>query len=166
MTAKRCIDLVGAGVGLVLLSPLLAVIAAAVMVTSGRPVLFRQQRVGRGGAPFEMLKFRSMVNGADRLGGLLTVGGDARVTRLGRLLRASKLDELPQLLNVLRGDMSLVGPRPEVPEYVALYTPAQRRVLRLLPGITDPASIRYVREEEELASAADPERMYREVVMP
>src|SRR5205085_1846063 len=129
-------------------------------------VLFRQERVGRGGGRFLLWKFRTMVVGADRLGGLLTVGRDPRVTRVGRVLRASKLDELPQLFNVLTGKMSLVGPRPEVPRYVALYDDAQRRVLQLTPGITDPASIVYRNETQLLGMSADPETTYTKEVMP
>jgi lipopolysaccharide/colanic/teichoic acid biosynthesis glycosyltransferase len=164
--AKRAFDLCGAAVGLVVLLPLFAAIALAITVSDGGPVFFRQVRVGRNGRPFKMLKFRTMVPDAERLGGLLTVGGDPRVTPMGAWLRRHKLDELPQLLNVLVGDMSLVGPRPEVPKYVALYTPAQRRVLDLTPGITDPGSLAYVNESELLANSAEPERTYVLHVMP
>ena len=152
--------------GLVLLAPVFAVVALVIAATSPGPVFFRQVRVGRGGEPFRIYKFRSMRVGAEALGGQLTVRGDPRVTRVGALLRASKIDELPQLINVLVGDMSLVGPRPEVPRYVALYTPEQRRVLEVRPGITDPASIRYRDESAVLARAADPERAYVEEVLP
>jgi lipopolysaccharide/colanic/teichoic acid biosynthesis glycosyltransferase len=161
---KRSLDVVASAAGLVLLAPLLAAIALAV----GRdgPVFFRQERVGRGGRIFRIWKFRTMVPDAERRGSALTVAGDPRITRTGAWLRRTKLDELPQLLNVLRGEMSLVGPRPEVPRYVALYTPAQRRVLELVPGITDPASVRYRDEAGELSLAADPQRHYAEVVLP
>ncbi|HEX6533927.1 MAG TPA: sugar transferase [Gemmatimonadaceae bacterium] len=164
--AKRACDVLGAAVGLVVLSPLLVAIALAIALVDGRPVLFRHERVGRRGRLFRMWKFRTMVVGAERKGPHITPGGDPRVTRLGRWLRRRKLDELPQLVNVLRGEMSLVGPRPEVPRYVARYTAAEREVLRLVPGITDPASIRYADEGALLARAADPERLYVEEVMP
>lgn len=164
--AKRACDLFGAVAGLVILSPLLVAIGVAIALADGRPVFFRQERVGRGGRMFRMWKFRTMVVQAERMGALLTASGDSRVTRVGRWLRRHKLDELPQLLNVVRGEMSLVGPRPEVPRYVALYTPAQREVLALVPGITDPASIRYADEGVLLAGAADPERLYVEELMP
>ena len=166
MSAKRALDVALALAALLATAPLLLLVAVAVRLDSPGPALFRQVRVGRGGRPFAMLKFRSMVQGAERLGGPLTVAGDARVTRVGRVLRELKLDELPQLLNVLAGQMSLVGPRPEVPRYVALYTPAQRRVLELLPGLTDPASLAYFDEAHLLASFADPEQAYVSRVMP
>jgi len=162
---KRLFDICCAIPGLLLLSPLFAVISLLVYFDSGGPVLFRQERVGRGGRRFLLWKFRTMVVNADRLGGELTVGSDPRITRMGRVLRASKLDELPQLVNVLRGEMSLVGPRPEVPRYVALYDPAQRAVLELTPGLTDPASIVYRNESELLGQSADPERTYTQEVM-
>jgi lipopolysaccharide/colanic/teichoic acid biosynthesis glycosyltransferase len=164
--SKRTFDVIASVAGLVVLSPLLLLIAAAIVAEDRGPALFRQIRVGRGARPFPMLKFRTMVVNADKLGPGLTVGADPRITRVGRLLRRTKLDELPQLLNVLRGEMSFVGPRPEVPRYVALYTPAQRRVLALTPGITDPASAEYVDESAILGRAADPERLYVDVLMP
>ncbi len=162
---KRTFDVVAAGLGTLVLAPLLAGVAVAVKLDGG-PAFYRQERIGRDGRPFRMWKFRTMVPNAERLGPQLTVAGDRRITRVGRWLRRSKVDELPQLLNVLAGDMSLVGPRPEVARYVALYTPAQRRVLSLRPGITDPASIRYRDEERELAAASDPEAHYVAHVMP
>jgi lipopolysaccharide/colanic/teichoic acid biosynthesis glycosyltransferase len=164
--ARRALDVLASAIGLVLLSPVFAAVALVIAATSPGPVFFRQVRVGRGGEPFRIYKFRSMRVDAEALGGQLTVRGDPRVTRVGALLRASKIDELPQLINVLVGDMSLVGPRPEVPRYVALYTPEQRRVLEVRPGITDPASIRYRDESAVLARAADPERAYVEEVLP
>lgn len=149
-----------------MLSPILVPIAIWVKIDSKGPVFYRQSRVGRGNKDFGLYKFRSMEVGADRKG-LITVGGhDPRVTRAGYYLRKYKLDELPQLINVLKGDMSLVGPRPEVRKYVELYTPEQRRVLRVRPGITDPASIRYRNENELLAQTDDPEKCYRETIMP
>ena len=164
--SKRAFDLLASTVGIIVLSPVLAAIAVAIKTNDGGPILFRQNRVGRDGRIFRMLKFRTMVVDAERRGLLLTVGNDARVTPIGRLLRSSKLDELPQLINVIRGEMSLVGPRPEVPRYVALYTPEQRRVLTLVPGVTDPASIAYLDEATILGRAADPERAYIEEIMP
>ncbi|HEX6966243.1 MAG TPA: sugar transferase [Gemmatimonadaceae bacterium] len=163
--AKRALDLVGSGVGLVVLAPLFVVIAAAVKLDGG-PVFFRQERVGRHGRPFRMWKFRTMVPDAERVGPQITARGDRRITRVGRWLRTSKLDELPQLLNVAAGEMSLVGPRPEVARYVRRYTAEQRRVLDLVPGITDPASIQYRDEERLLAQAADPERLYIDRLLP
>lgn len=164
--SKRLFDLAASATGLVLLSPLLLLIAGAIKLGDRGPIVFRQTRVGRGGRPFSILKFRTMVVDAERLGAQLTVGNDARITRVGRILRRTKLDELPQLLNVLRGEMSLVGPRPEVPRYVAMYTDEQRRVLSLLPGITDPASAEFVDESSLLAGVDDPERYYVEELMP
>jgi lipopolysaccharide/colanic/teichoic acid biosynthesis glycosyltransferase len=163
--AKRVFDLVVAGLGLLLISPLFLLIALAVKLDSPGPVFFRQERVGRGGRPFRIHKFRTMRDGA--AGAQITVGADARITRVGAVLRRSKLDELAQLIDVLEGTMSLVGPRPEVPRYVAMYPPALRdKVLSVRPGITDIASIEYRQESELLARAADPEREYVEVVMP
>jgi lipopolysaccharide/colanic/teichoic acid biosynthesis glycosyltransferase len=165
MRAKRAFDLAATMTGLFIIWPVLVVIAFAVKVDGG-PAFFRQERVGRGGRRFRIWKFRTMVPNAERLGPQLTADGDARITRLGGWLRKTKFDELPQLFNVLAGEMSLVGPRPEVPRYVALYSGEQRRVLGLLPGITDPASIAYRDEARLLASAVDPERLYVEQIMP
>jgi lipopolysaccharide/colanic/teichoic acid biosynthesis glycosyltransferase len=165
--AKRLFDLLLAAAGLLLLSPLLLAIAVAIRLDTPGPALFRQQRVGRGGRPFRIHKFRTMVADAPARGPGLTIGDDARVTRAGRFLRAKRLDELPQLIDVLRGDMSLVGPRPELPRYVAHYPAALReRVLAVRPGITDPSSLAYLDEAERLAAAADPEREYVEVILP
>ena len=163
--AKRTLDLVTAGVGLMLLAPLLAVVAVLVKTEDGGSVFFRQERVGYRGRPFRIWKFRTMVRDAAR-GLPLTVESDTRVTRIGGWLRRSKLDELPQLFNVLVGEMSLVGPRPEVACYVASYSAAQRRVLELVPGVTDEASIRYVAESALLAAAFDPERVYVSEIVP
>ena len=165
MNGKRLFDLVWTVPGLVVLAPLLGVVALLVSLADGRPVFFRQERVGQHGRPFRIWKFRTMTQGA-AAGGALTVAADARVTRLGRWLRASKLDELPQLFNVLAGEMSLVGPRPEVPRFVALYTAEQRSVLAMRPGITDPACLSYRHEGVLLARAADPERSYIAEIMP
>jgi len=153
---KRGLDFVLSLLALALLSPLFLILALAVAACSGRPILFRQDRIGLGGHSFRLLKFRTMRSGAER-GLLMTGTGDPRVTGLGRFLRRSKLDELPQLINVLRGDMSLVGPRPEVPRYVALYTEEQREVLRVRPGLTDPATVLF-RDEETLLGAVEETR--------
>ncbi|RQO59286.1 sugar transferase [Paucibacter sp. KBW04] len=165
--AKRIFDIVCASLGLLLLSPLLILLALWIKWDSPGPVMFRQERVGRFGRHFYIHKFRSMRVDAPALGPQITVGEDPRITRSGRLLRAAKLDELPQLWDVFRGAMSLVGPRPEVPRYVALYTPEQRElVLSVRPGITDPASLQFRNESEILARAADPEREYVDVILP
>ncbi len=167
MDAKRVFDVALSGLGLLLLSPLFLVAALWVRLDSPGEVFFRQERVGRGGVPFRIHKFRTMRRDAPEHGPAITVGADARITRAGAFLRRSKLDELPQLIDVLRGDMSLVGPRPEVPRYVATYPPALRdKILSVRPGITDLASIEYRDESSLLAKAADPEREYREVVLP
>ncbi len=163
---KRAFDLLGAGVGLLVLAPVFLVIALLVRAADGGPVFFRQERVGYRGRPFRMWKFRTMVRDAESRGLLLTVDRDPRVTRVGAWLRRLKLDELPQLFNVLVGDMSLVGPRPEVARYVASYDAAARRVLELVPGVTDEASIRYVDESALLTTAVDPERLYVEQIVP
>ena len=165
--AKRLFDLIGAGIGLVLLSPLLLLIAVWVKLDSPGPVFYRQERVGRFGRLFRIHKFRTMHVDADRVGLALTVGADPRVTRAGALLRRYKLDELPQLLDVILGDMSLVGPRPEVPKYVAHYPNDVRElVLSVRPGITDLASIEYRDENALLGKSANPEQTYLEQVLP
>jgi lipopolysaccharide/colanic/teichoic acid biosynthesis glycosyltransferase len=165
--AKRLFDLVGAALALLLLAPLLLVIAIAIKLDSTGQVFFRQERVGRHGRLFRIHKFRTMVADAPARGPQITVGADARITRTGSLLRHYRLDELPQFIDVLRGDMSLVGPRPEVPRYVALYPQEMKaKVLSVRPGITDPASLEFVDEGELLARAADPEREYVEVILP
>lgn len=162
---QRLFDLAIAAILLVLISPLLALVALLVKATSAGPVLHRAQRVGRGGHPFQLYKFRSMVAGAAQTGPGITRAGDPRITPVGAFLRQTKLDELPQLLNVLRGEMSLVGPRPEDPRYVAGYTPDQRRVLAVRPGLTSPASVHY-RSEEQLLAGADWEATYLQQVLP
>ncbi|PXW93557.1 lipopolysaccharide/colanic/teichoic acid biosynthesis glycosyltransferase [Sphaerotilus hippei] len=165
--AKRLFDLLLAGPGLVLLAPLLLLIALAVRLDSPGPVFYRQVRVGRGGREFRIHKFRTMTHAPGDRGPQITVGADARITRVGALLRRSKLDELAQLIDVLQGTMSLVGPRPEVPRYVALYPAALReKILSVRPGITDFASVEYRDEGTLLARSADPERTYREQVLP
>lgn len=164
---KRLIDLLAAAAGLLLLLLPGLLLALAIRLDSPGPVFFRQQRVGRHGRLFGIHKFRTMRVDAERVGLPITVGHDPRVTRLGHWLRRHKLDELPQLIDVLLGDMSLVGPRPEVPRYVALYPPALReRVLSVRPGITDPVSLAHLDEAARLAAAADPEREYIEVILP
>ena len=164
--AKRTFDLVGAGLGVVLLAPLLALLGLLVKAEDGGPVLFKQERVGYRGRRFRIWKFRTMVPDAETCGLPLTVGRDPRVTRIGAWMRRLKLDELPQLFNVLAGDMSLVGPRPDVPRYVALYRAPERRVLELVPGMTDEGSIRYLGESTLLAASPDPEPHYLEVIAP
>jgi lipopolysaccharide/colanic/teichoic acid biosynthesis glycosyltransferase len=164
--SKRAFDLVAASIGLLLLAPLFVVLALWVRLDSPGPVFYRQQRVGRGGMLFRIFKFRTMVVRPSD-GRQITVGRDPRVTRAGHFLRKSKLDELPQLLNVIQGSMSLVGPRPEVPRYVACYPPEVRAlVLSVAPGITDWASILYKEESEILGRAADPEQAYVEKILP
>lgn len=164
---KRLFDLTGALLALALLWPLLLGIALAVRLDSPGPALFRQERVGRHGRPFRIHKFRTMAADAPARGLPLTVGADPRITRVGAWLRRTRLDELPQFIDILRGDMSLVGPRPEVPRYVALYPPALRdRVLAVRPGLTDPASLQFIDEAALLAAALDPEREYVEVILP
>jgi len=162
---KRMFDIAGATLGLVLAGPLLLILAVAIKIESRGPVFFRGVRVGLHGHRFRIFKFRSMVADAEQSGPGITAAGDSRVTRLGRLLRRFKLDELPQLLNVLKGEMSLVGPRPEDPRYVAHYTAEQRRVLSVRPGITGAASVRY-RHEEVLLRGTDWETVYLTVIMP
>lgn len=165
-TTKRAFDLLFAAGGLLFLSPVLGLLAVAVKLSDGGPVFYRQQRVGQGGRLFVILKFRSMVLNTEKLGLSVTKDGDPRITPVGRFLRKSKLDELPQLWNVLRGDMSFVGPRPEVPRYVAHYTAEQRQVLMLKPGITDLATLAFRNEEELLRTAADTEKFYMEYCVP
>ena len=165
LALKRAFDLAASGIGLLLLSPLLLALAAWIRLDSPGPVFFRQERIGLRGRPFRIYKFRSMR--VDHSGPQITVGADDRITRSGHIIRAYKLDELPQLLNVFLGDMSLVGPRPEVPRYVALY-PADVRaeVLSVRPGITDLASVQYRSESTLLAQSADTERTYIDTILP
>lgn len=163
---KRIYDLVLASLGLLLLWPLFLLIAIAVKLSDGGPILFRQTRAGLGGKPFQIVKFRTMVPGAEARGPSVTQAGDPRVTRIGKVLRRAKLDELPQLWNVLVGEMTFVGPRPEVPRYVALYSEHQRRILALKPGITDPAALRFRDEERLLEGARDLDRVYIQDIMP
>ena len=166
LIAKRAMDIVLSACALAILWPLLLLIALAIWIDDPGPVFYRQVRVGRNGKTFRIFKFRSMVMDADKKGLAITVGRDSRITRVGAFLRKTKLDELAQLLNVLFGQMSFVGPRPEVPKYVELYTPYQRQVLLVRPGITDYASIAYRNENDLLAGAPNPETMYIEQIMP
>ncbi len=165
-TTRRVVDVAGATLGLLLLWPVFVAIAGAIALEDDGPVFFRQSRVGVGGRLFGIWKFRTMVSDAEQCGRQLTVGDDPRITQVGCWLRRAKLDELPQLFNVLCGDMGFVGPRPEVPRYVCFYTEAQRQVLALTPGITDPASLTYFDESGLLTGAPDPERVYVERIMP
>lgn len=162
---KRLFDIVASGLGLLVLSPILIIVAIWIKLDSEGPVFYRQVRVGRYNKDFRIFKFRSMRIGSDK-GSLVTIGGrDSRVTRSGYFIRKFKIDELPQLINVFIGDMSLVGPRPEVRHYVNYWTPEQMRALDVRPGITDPASIRFRNENELLEKAEDPEKYYIEVIM-
>ena len=163
---KRAFDIIAASVGLVLLAPLLLVVSLLIKLDSPGPVLFRQERMGRGFQPFRIYKFRTMVQDAPGQGGMITFGGDPRITRLGQVLRTTKIDELPQLINVLQGTMSLVGPRPEVPRYVELFRADYAEILRVLPGITDLASIKYRHEAEFLGGFENPEETYVRQVLP
>lgn len=164
-SGKRILDVSCAIAGIVLLAPFLLIVAVLLKLTSSRSVLFRQPRVGRKGRIFLLMKFRSMC-GAGESSPLITVASDPRITPVGAILRKFKIDELPQLWNVLKGEMSLVGPRPEVERYVAEYTQQQRRVLEVRPGITDPAAIAYRHEEKLLSRHPDPEGFYRTIVLP
>ncbi|HET9949598.1 MAG TPA: sugar transferase, partial [Longimicrobiales bacterium] len=166
MTAKRLFDVVFAALGLIVLSPLMLAIAVVIRLDSPGPVLYRGVRVGRGGKHFRMLKFRTMVPDAERIGASSTTKDDPRLTRVGMFLRRHKLDELPQLINVLRGEMSFVGPRPQVPWVVDLYSEEERQLLSVQPGITDHASLRFSNEEEILQGAADPDAAYFELIAP
>lgn len=163
---KRSFDIVVSVVMLFALSPLLVLIAFAIKCTSPGTIFYRGQRAGRGGLPFRILKFRTMVPNAETLGGISTPDDDPRVTRIGRTLRKYKLDELPQLFNVLKGEMSLVGPRPEVISEVELYTPAERELFTLRPGMTDWASIKFRNEGEILKGSPEPHQTYREKIRP
>lgn len=162
---KRLFDILLSGIGLLIISPLLLIVAIWIKLDSPGPIFYRQVRVGRYNKDFRIFKFRSMRIGSDK-GSLVTIGGrDPRITRSGYFIRKLKIDELPQLINVFVGDMSLVGPRPEVRHYVNYWTEEQMHVLDVRPGITDPASIKFRNENELLAQAEDPEKYYIEVIM-
>jgi hypothetical protein len=163
---KRIFDIIASIIGLLILLPFFLIIALLILINSGFPVFYTQKRVGKGNSDFGLLKFRTMKKNSDKLG-LLTVGGrDPRITAIGFYLRKYKLDELPQLINVLIGDMSLVGPRPEVRKYVDLYNDEQKKVLLVKPGITDYASLEYFSENDLLAKSTDPEATYIKEIMP
>jgi lipopolysaccharide/colanic/teichoic acid biosynthesis glycosyltransferase len=162
---KRIFDVIGAMVALVIASPILLLCALAVLLESRGPVFFRQWRVGKNGKPFQVFKLRTMIHGADKRGPKITASGDTRITRVGRVLRKTKIDELPQLFNVLRNEMSLVGPRPEVPEYTVKYSLVERKVLDVQPGITGPASLAHINEEQLLAGRTDKEHFYVNTIM-
>lgn len=162
---KRIFDIIASGLGLIVLSPLFLILAIWIKLDSKGPVFYRQVRVGRNNKDFRIFKFRSMLVGSDK-GSLVTIGGhDPRITRSGYFIRKFKFDELPQLINVFIGDMSLVGPRPEVRHYVDYWTPEQMHVLDVRPGITDPASIKFRNENELMEKAEDPEKYYIDVIM-
>lgn len=162
---KRVFDFILATLGLLLLAPVFVLIALLIWLTDGRPVFYLHKRVGKNGKSFFMYKFRSMRNSKED-GAQLTVDIDPRITSIGHFIRKYKIDELPQLINVLKGEMSFVGPRPEVEKYVALYTAEQKKVLEFMPGITDLASLTYRNESELLAQQANPEKYYIEVILP
>ncbi|HXW71841.1 MAG TPA: sugar transferase [Methylocella sp.] len=167
LALKRAVDAVGSVAGLLILSPLFLAVAIAIKLDSAGPIFFRQERVGRGGRLFRIFKFRSMIADAPQVGPEITVRADSRVTRVGRFLRKSKLDEFPQLINVLRGEMSLVGPRPEVPRFIKYYTPDQRAImLSLRPGMTDYAAILFRDESSLLDGKTNVEAFYRREIMP
>lgn len=163
---KRIFDLICSTLGLIILSPVLIIIAIRIKMGSDGPVFFKQIRVGENNKEFEILKFRTMVVNAEKLGRQITVGNDNRITKIGAFLRKYKLDELPQLINVFKGEMSLVGPRPEVPRYVKLYNEEQLKVLAVKPGITDLASIRYRDENDLLGEVENPDEFYINTIMP
>jgi lipopolysaccharide/colanic/teichoic acid biosynthesis glycosyltransferase len=162
----RCLDIAVSGVGLLFLSPLLGLLAIVIRWESAGPVCLRQTRVGKNFRPFQVYKLRTMVDNAANIGSDLTVGNDTRITNVGRVLRRCKLDELPQLYNVLKGDMSLVGPRPEVPRYVEMFRPDYETILTVRPGITDPASISFLHEAEILTRYKDHEEAYVNAILP
>lgn len=164
--SKRIFDILFSSIGLILISPILLVISIIIKITSEGPILFKQVRVGKDNKDFKILKFRTMIVDADKKGLKITVKDDPRITKIGKFLRKTKLDELPQLFNVLLGDMSFVGPRPEVRKYVDLYTEEQKQVLSVRPGITDLASIKYRNENELLDQSSNPEETYINEIMP
>ncbi|WP_072990734.1 sugar transferase [Clostridium cavendishii] len=163
---KRIFDFIFSILGLIIVSPMFLIIAILIKIDSNGDVFFKQLRVGQFSKPFYIYKFRTMVNDAERLGKQITVGNDSRITKVGAFLRKYKLDELPQLINVFKGEMSFVGPRPEVPRYVKMYDKEQRQVLLVKPGITDLASLEYKEENEILGNVENPEKYYIECIMP
>ncbi|MBF0226422.1 MAG: sugar transferase [Desulfobacterales bacterium] len=166
ITSKRIFDLTFAGLLFFILSPVLVSIAITIKLNDKGNVFFKQKRIGFKGKPFLMYKFRTMVKNAEKIGGSLTIGKDPRITKIGFWLRKFKLDEIPQLINVINNEMSIVGPRPEVQKYVELYNNEQKEVLNLMPGITDPASIKYSNESAILKKFSDPEDAYIKIIMP
>jgi len=165
-TGQRIFDLIVSGALLIALSPALIAAMIWIRLDSPGPVFFLQERIGRDGRRFRIFKFRTMVTDAEKAGTQITIGDDPRITRSGRWLRRLRIDELPQLFNVIRGEMSIVGPRPEVPRYVELYTPDQRQILAFRPGLTSPATIEFRNESYLLSRQTDPERYYREHLIP
>jgi lipopolysaccharide/colanic/teichoic acid biosynthesis glycosyltransferase len=163
---KRLFDMVCSGVALIALAPVFLVVAILIKCDSPGPVFYRQERLGRGRRPFLIFKFRTMVDGADRQGPAVSVGGDSRITRIGAVLRRFEIDELPTLLNVFRGEMSIVGPRPEASKYLPLYTEEQKRVFTVRPGMTDPGTLKFRDEGRLLARADDPEDLYVAQILP
>jgi lipopolysaccharide/colanic/teichoic acid biosynthesis glycosyltransferase len=163
---KRVFDTCAAACGLALALPVFLIVAATIKIDSPGPVFFRQRRIGKNFRPFHIFKFRTMVIDAPQLGSAITSGGDPRITRVGKLLRRTKIDEVPQLLNVLKGDMSIVGPRPEVEQYVRMFRDDYVDILSVRPGITDLASLAYADEEKVLAQAPDPDKEYRQRILP
>lgn len=163
---KRLLDIFIALLGIAIVFPIMLTIVIVIKIENNGSILYRGTRIGKGGAPFVLLKFRTMVENADKIGGPSTSEDDPRITRVGRVLRKYKLDELPQLINVLKGEMSIVGPRPEVPSEVETYTEEERRILSVKPGITDWASIAFRNEGEILAGSEDPHQTYREKIKP
>ena len=163
---KRIFDFILSFTGLIVLSPMIVIIAGLVWTTSKGGIFYTQDRIGRYRIPFKMIKFRSMTVGADKNGPLITAEGDGRVTKIGRFLRRTKLDELPELLNVLKGDMSLVGPRPPTPKFIEYYTDKWDKVLVVRPGITDYATLQFRDEESVLKDAVDVEKTYIDVILP
>lgn len=163
---KRLFDLISSIIGLILFSPFFVGLSLIILLSSKGGVFYRQIRVGKDQEEFELLKFRSMKAGSDKAGQITVGNNDSRITEVGRVLRTLKLDEIPQLINVIKGDMSIVGPRPEVPKYVNLYTKAQLKVLTVRPGLTDLASIEYINENEILGNSENPEEEYVNEIMP
>ncbi len=163
---KRAIDFFLALIGLIVLSPLFILIAILIKKEDGGSIFFRQTRVGQNGKLFKIYKFRTMVENAEKLGALVTKEGDPRITKIGKILRKYKLDEIPQLINVIKGEMSLVGPRPEVPKYVKYFEKDYQEILKVKPGITDFASLEYIDEEKLLKNAENPEKIYIEEILP
>ena len=163
---KRTFDIIVAGIGLALLSPLLLLVAVLIKVDSHGPIFFRQERIGKGFRPFLIYKFRTMVEKAPQMGSPITYGDDFRITRAGRILRKAKLDELPQLFNVVKGEMTFVGPRPELPQFVEMFRQDYEEILKVRPGITDLASLKYRDEAEILGRSVDPRKEYIARVLP